>query len=113
MWRLGSLGGDFSPATGDSWDMHGTFIGISPTIRGNIYIYTYIIYIYIYTFDTLRLLHDSCLDLASHAPPIHGSQVALCACRPLRWNLIPQAVSTSGQLHSYGGQTKIDKQRGQ
>ena len=64
-------------------------------------------------FDTLRLLHDSCLDLASHAPPIHGSQVALCACRPLRWNLIPQAVSTSGQLHSYGGQTKIDKQRGQ
>ena len=75
----------------------------------------WIIYIYIlYTlFDTLRLLHDSCLVLASHAPPIHGSQVALCAGRPLRWNLIPQAVSTSGQHHSYGGQTKIDKQRGQ
>ena len=93
---------------GHARDIHRDFTNYSGEY---IYIYTYIIYIY--TFDTLRLLHDSCLDLASHAPPIHGSQVALCACRPLRWNLIPQAVSTSGQLHSYGGQTKIDKQRGQ
>ena len=61
----GAMCGDLGPwaktqirPLGSNWDMHGTFRGISPTILGNIYIYTYIvygIYIYIHIYNTYHI----------------------------------------------------------